>query len=240
MKMKVKEKRTNLFFFGLLKAQILCLAMAVGVSGCAPMMRGAAAMSGGGSGGSTCDYEGFFRGSNCVNSVTNVYISDKNYGDKIPTVCGSLTTWGVFGSKHWQPGKECFEDLPSYCKSDILLPGFDNQYLIENDADTMAMLDKKRICATTMKAQVVIARHKNSETNRFHVWARMLGRDAMAKKVDIVVIGDELENYCQSDVIFPKIDVKVLEEYGVLKEANREKKKLCEDPERHSPFVRRR
>lgn len=197
------------------------------VAGCAPLTRGTVALSGGGTGGSNCDYEGLFRGSECIEAVTHIYFSDKDYGNRIPRVCGSITTWGAFGSKNWRPGESCYPDAVSFCKSDVLIPGFDNQTAVENNVDTMALLNKKRLCAELKRATVVIYANGQIHKKDTRVWARLYGRDELAKRVDIENKGDDPVTYCKSSVLFPGLDDQVLVDYGVLQEAIQDKGKFC-------------
>lgn len=203
----------------------LHLVFLVTVTGCAPLTRGVASLSGGG-GGSTCEFEGLFRGSDCVDAITYVYLTDQTWRDQ-PTVCGSLTTWSLFGTKNSRPGSECFDNLPTYCQSNVLIPGFENQTLEDQDVLISAQLAKESLCSLPMTAQLLLYRGTRAESKTILAWSNALFWNAYGKKIHIEKPGEELATYCHSNVLVPGVDDQMLEDYGILKEAVRQKAKLC-------------
>jgi hypothetical protein len=207
----------------------LHVVLLITVSGCAPLKHSYTALNGGGSG-STCEFEGLFRGSDCVDSITSVYLSDETWRDR-PRVCGSLTTWGVFGTKNWRPGNECSDDLPTYCQSSVLIPGLDNQTLKDHDVLINAQLDKKRLCSLPMTAQLLLYKGTQAESKIIVVWSNAVFMNTYGKTIRIEKPGENLVTYCHSSVLVPGVDEQMLKDYGILKEAVHQKAKLCDEPQ---------
>lgn len=200
----------------------------ISLSGCAPLRHSYASLGGGG-GGSTCEFEGLFRGSDCINAITSVYLSDEEWRDR-PRVCGSLTTWSVFGTKNWHPGGECFDDLPTYCQSSVLIPGIDNQTLKDNDALANAQFNKENLCSVPMTAQLLLYKQKQFESRTIVVWSKVVLMNTYGKTIRIEKPGADLATYCQSTVLAPGVDEQILRDYGIWEEAVKEKEKLCREP----------
>lgn len=211
-------------------ARNLCLhvVLLTTLSGCAPFMRGAASMSGGGSG-SKCEFEGLLRGSDCYNAITSVYLSDETTRER-PSVCGWLMTWGVLGMKTSHQGKECFDDLPTYCLSSVLIPGLDNQLLKKHDVFTSAQFDKQGLCSLPMTAQLFIYKTTRFESTIKVVRTNSVFNNEYGKKIRIEKFGEDVESYCHSSVLIPGVDEQMLKDYGLLKEAARKKAALCDEP----------
>lgn len=193
--------------------------------GCAPLTKGLAAVNGGGTAGSTCGFSGLFRGSDCDDATANVYLSDQQRAK--PSVCGSLTTWGPFGSKNWQPGKECMDDLPAYCASTTLLPGFDNATLEEKGGTLSAQYSKHLLCSSTMKGSVGLWLSKLPSSDRVVVWSGLSFVDAYGKRTIYSEPGEELEKFCPSSVLAPGASEEKLKEYGAYEQAVKAKANIC-------------
>lgn len=206
----------------------LHVVLLITVSGCAPLTHSVAALSGGGSG-STCEFEGLFRGSDCVDAITSVYLADQTWRDR-PRVCGSLTTWSVFGTRNWRPGDECFDDLPTYCQSSVLIPGLDNQTLEDHDVLLNAQLDKKRLCSLPMTAQLVLFKGTRADSKIIVAWSNAVFWNAYGRTIRIEKHGEDLAMYCHSSVLVPGVDEQMLNDYGVLNEAVHQKARLCDEP----------
>lgn len=207
----------------------LMSAVVVALAGCAPLMQGVAAMSGGGPGDS-CDYGGLFRGKHCVDARSSIYLSDETRLPR-PRVCGSITVWGAFGSKSWQPGGECVSDLVTFCNSDVLVPGFDNQTIEEHDLTIPARWDKKNLCATRNKGQMLLYYSERWDdkyvTKKIVVWGNVALTDEYGKEKRIQLPGPDMTTYCATDALVPAVDEKTLLEYDLLKVAQKQKVELC-------------
>lgn len=208
---------------------VLMSVLVVTMAGCAPLTRGLAAMSGGGAGNS-CDYEGLFRGNNCVDAQSSLYLSDQSWKPR-PSVCGSITVWGVFGSKSWLPGKDCVSDLVIFCDSDVLVPGFDNQTIEEYDLAIPAQWDKKNLCAKRNKGQMILySGDRWDEQTRSYknvVWGNVAITDEYGAVKRIAMPGPEMPTYCATDALVPSVDEKTLLAYDLLKDAKKQKVELC-------------
>lgn len=201
------------------------LVLLVTVSGCAPLTHGVAALSGGG-GGSTCEFEGLFRGSDCVDAITSVYLTDQTWRNR-PRVCGAITTWSWFGTKNWRPGNECFDDLPTFCQSDVLIPGFENQTLKDQDLLTSARFAKKGLCSLPMTAQLLLYKSTRADSKTVLVWSNAMFWNAYGKMIHIEKPGEDLATYCQSSALVPGVDDQMLEDHDILREAVHQKARLC-------------
>lgn len=193
--------------------------------GCAPLTKGLAAVNGGGTAGSTCGFSGLFRGNDCDDATANVYLSDQWRAK--PSVCGSLTTWGPFGSKNWQPGKDCLDDLPAYCASTTLLPGFDNQTLEEKGGTLSAQYSKHLLCSSTMKGSVGLWLYKEPSSSEVVVWSSLSFVDAHGKRTSYSEPGETLEKFCPSSVLAPGASEEKLKEYGAYEQAVKAKADIC-------------
>lgn len=211
-------------------ARILSLhsALLITISGCAPFMHGAASLSGGASG-SGCEFEGLLRGSDCYNAITSVYLSDQKWRER-PRVCGWLMTWGALGMKKSHRGDDCFDDLPTYCQSSVLIPGLNNQVLKNHDAIESAQLEKEVLCSLPMTAQLFIYKGARFESKIKHVWSNSVFTNEYGKEILIQKPGEDVESYCRSSVLIPGVDEQMLKNYDVLNEAMRKKTELCAQP----------
>lgn len=202
----------------------LVLALSI-MSGCAPLTKSLAVMNGGGSGGSVCEFSGLFRGDNCADAMAHVYLSE-TWRDK-PHVCGLLTTWGALGSKHAQSGLTCVEALPTYCKSNVLLPGFDNDAVKKEGAEFSATHAKKEMCDRAMTGQVRVEMVRREAANGRVVWSGAALTNEYGKETVFSGEVGPLDAYCPSNVLVQGVSDEQLKLHGAYDEAVKKKADLC-------------
>lgn len=195
------------------------------MTGCAPLSKSLAVMNGGGSGGSVCEFSGLGRGGSCADAMAYVYLSD-TWRDQ-PRVCGYLITWNVLGAKHSEPGRVCSDNLPSYCKSEVWLPGFDNETVKREGAELSARHAKKAVCDVAMTGRVRIDVIRGDAGKGRVVWSGAVFTNEFGKETGFSGEAGPPAAYCSSDVLVRGVSAEQLKRHGAYDEAVKKKAERC-------------
>lgn len=195
--------------------------------GCAPLTKGLAAMNGGGTGGSTCEFSGLMRGDDCADAIAYVYLSNKDRPK--PKVCASITSWSALGAKTVQAGAQCLPALPEYCRSDLLLPGFANEQVQQKGAQNTAEYAKEMLCRQAMSADVSVWEARaGGGSDQVLVWSSARMVDEYGYTQHISLPGEPAAIYCgNSKVLIPGLTEETLKVYGAYEQANKKKNEFC-------------
>lgn len=152
-----------------------------------------------------------------------------------PQVCASITTVGATRSKSVAYGKSCMEELPAYCQSSTLLPGFDNSHVRKAGAQKSATSAKEAICKQAMRGSVALWESKwegkGPYRDQMVVWstAKMVDQYGFAQYT--TARGEPIDNYCASSVLAYGVSDAALKEHNAYEHAVDKKKTLCDKRE---------